>query len=341
MKVLITGGAGFIGCNTANRLLAEGNEVIIVDNLSRKGSEKNLTWLKKRHGSFAFHQVDVRDYKALREAIAEHKAIDAIFHFAAQVAVTTSVMDPRLDFEVNAFGTLNVLEAVRELDINPVMLYTSTNKVYGALSSLGVVEEESRYRYQSLSQGVDEATPLDFYSPYGCSKGAADQYMRDYARIYGLRTIVFRNSCIYGIRQFGVEDQGWLAWFVIAAVLNQPITICGDGKQVRDVLYVDDLIEAMLRAVRHSEKTQGRVYNMGGGPQNSISVWREFGPLLSELAGREIETVQDDWRPGDQKVYISDISKARRELDWEPEVGVREGVGRLYEWVKENTQLFS
>jgi CDP-paratose 2-epimerase len=340
MKILITGGAGFIGSNTVDHLLNQGHEVFVIDNLSRSGSEKNLAWLRDRHGDFPFVQQDIRDYDGLEQAFKTYQPFDALFHFAAQVAVTSSVENPRMDFETNAQGTLNVLEAVRQLGLDPVLLYTSTNKVYGALSSIPIVEEERRYRYADLEKGVSEQIPLDFYSPYGCSKGAADQYVRDYYRIYGLRTVVFRNSCIYGPHQFGIEDQGWLAWLMIAAVLGRPITIYGNGKQVRDVLFIDDLVEAMIQAVEKAEVTQGEVYNVGGGMKNSLSVWREFGPLLSDLLGRTIEVSFGDWRPGDQKVYVSDISKAQHDFDWEPRVGVREGVERLLGWVRENSELF-
>ena len=341
MKTLITGGAGFIGTNTADRLLGEAQQVVIVDDLSRRGSERNLQWLRERHGEFPFHQIDVRNYDALRSAFREHAPLDLVLHFAAQVAVTTSVQDPRTDFEINALGTLNVLEAVRELDHDPVLLYSSTNKVYGALPQLHVIEDEQRYRYADLPLGVSESTPLDLYSPYGCSKGSADQYVRDYHRMYGMRTVVFRNSCIYGTRQFGIEDQGWLAWFVIAAVKGTPITIYGNGKQVRDLLYVDDLVDAMLRASAKIEKTQGQVYNIGGGVANSVSVWLEIEPILSELLGREIPVSYEDWRPGDQPIYISDITKAREDFAWQPKTGVDEGLRRLFGWVSDNKDLFS
>ena len=337
---LITGGAGFIGTNLVDYLLREGHEVVVVDNLSRPGSEKNLAWLRDKYGDFHFSDQDVCDFKGLKDVFKTHQPYDAVFHFAAQVAVTTSVESPREDFNINALGTLNVLESIRELGLDPVLLYTSTNKVYGEMSSAKIVEDVSRYRYASLEKGVSEQMQLDFHSPYGCSKGAADQYVKDYHRIYGLRTIVFRNSCIYGPRQFGIEDQGWLAWLTIAAVLERAITIYGDGKQVRDVLYIDDLVQAMLQAVQKNEITQGEVYNIGGGPGGSLAVWSEFGPLLSELLGREIPVSYGDWRPGDQKVFISDITKANQDFGWKPKVSTREGVERLVNWVSENRELF-
>jgi CDP-paratose 2-epimerase len=341
MRVVITGGAGFIGSNTADRLAREGHEVILIDDLSRSGSEKNLAWLQGNHPGIAFHCIDIRDFRLLKDALSKIGKIDILFHFAAQVAVTTSVENPRKDFEINALGSFNVLEAIRELKINPILLYSSTNKVYGEMAHMGVVKEENRYRYLSLDKGVMEATPLDFHSPYGCSKGAADQYMHDYHRIYGLRTIVFRNSCIYGPRQFGVEDQGWLAWFVIAAALGKPITIYGDGMQVRDVLYIDDLVEAMMQAIEQHDVTQGEVYNIGGGQGNSLAVWSEFGPLLERLLGRKIEVRSEEWRPGDQRIYISDISKAKHDFGWAPKVGFEEGIERLYQWVVAHKKLIS
>jgi CDP-paratose 2-epimerase len=340
MRFLITGGAGFIGSNTAEKLLEDGNEVVLLDNLSRPGSEKNLAWLQSNYEQIPFYKMDVRDFEGVKEVFKKVGAIDVLLHFAAQVAVTTSVENPREDFEINAMGTLNVLEAVRELKLDPVFLYASTNKVYGELAHLGVVKEENRYRYLSLPNGVPETTPLDFHSPYGCSKGAADQYIHDYHRIYGLRSIVFRNSCIYGPRQFGVEDQGWLAWFVIAACLNRPITIYGDGKQVRDVLFVDDLVQAMLMSIENQSRTQGEIFNIGGGRTNSLAVWSEFEPILAKLLGHEIEVSYEDWRPGDQRLYISDISKAEEYFGWKPRVGIHEGIERLFSWVKENAHLF-
>ena len=339
MKALITGGAGFIGANLAHRLIGRGDDVVLYDNLSRPRTEHNIAWLREQHGpdAFRFVQADLRDFATLA-AVARDREV--IYHLAGQTAVTTSVVDPRGDFEDNALGTFNALEAARAAPSNPIFIYTSTNKVYGGMEDVAVVEQGGRYVYRDLPQGVDETRPLDFHSPYGCSKGAGDQYTRDYARIYGLRTVVLRQSCIYGYRQFGVEDQGWVAWFIIAAVTGRPITIYGDGKQVRDVLFVDDLLDLYDAAVQHIDVAAGQVYNVGGGPDNTLSVWTEFGPLLEELLGRAIHVGYSDWRPGDQRVYVSNIAKARRELGWSPRIGVREGVARLYRWVVQNRHLF-
>jgi len=340
MQYIVTGGAGFIGSNTALRLLESGHKVVVLDNLSRAGSPRNLEWLQEAGGDLEFIRQDVRDFEGLRRALKPHCSAEVVLHFAAQVAVTTSVTDPRQDFEINALGTFNLLEALRAEQMEPTVLFTSSNKVYGKMAQQRVEEKPTRYQYADLPFGVDEASPLDFYSPYGCSKGTADQYVHDYARIYGMRTVVFRNSCIYGTRQFGIEDQGWLAWFIIAAVQGRPISIYGDGKQVRDVLFIDDLVEAMLRAVDHPEVTAGQVYNIGGGPSRVVSVWQEFGPMLEGLLGKPLPVTYHDWRPGDQKVYVSDIRKAGRELGWEPKVDVDEGVRRLFEWVGANREMF-
>jgi CDP-paratose 2-epimerase len=337
-KLLVTGGCGFIGSNLMDRLLARGERAVAFDNLSRRGSAINADWLRGRHGSrFELIQADIRDAGAVAEAARD---ADAIYHLAAQVAVTTSVTDPRTDFEINALGTFNALEAARASGRNPIFIFASTNKIYNGINELDIAEGATRYEFRDLLGGVSEAQPLDFHSPYGCSKGAADQYVRDYHRIYGLRTVVFRQSAIYGERQFGVEDQGWLAWFMIAAVLGKQITIYGDGKQVRDLLYVDDLLNAYDAATARIDQVAGRVYNMGGGPQNTISVWKEFNPMLEKLHGKPIPVAHDDWRPGDQRVCVYDISKAVRELDWQPRVPVKDGVERLYRWVKENANLF-
>jgi CDP-paratose 2-epimerase len=340
MRVIVTGGAGFIGTNTVSALISRGDEVIVLDDLSRPGSDQNLAWLQDGHEGLIHEQIDIRDFPALRNCFAKHAPLDLVLHFAGQVAVTTSVHDPRGDFEINALGTLNVLESLRFLELDPVVLYSSTNKVYGGLPDFNVCETDNRYTLVDSPMGVSERTQLDFYSPYGCSKGAADQYVRDYHRIYGLRTIVFRNSCIYGPRQFGIEDQGWVAWFIIAATLGRKISIYGNGKQVRDVLFVDDLIDAMFMAIDKIEITQGQIYNMGGGPNNSLAIWTEFGLILEELFGKSISVAYKDWRPGDQPVYISDIRKANQDFDWNPTISVQDGIARLYEWVQENVSLF-
>jgi CDP-paratose 2-epimerase len=341
MRVLITGGAGFIGCNLAQAVVRAGHRVTLFDNLSRRGSEANLAWLRQTlgEGSFAFVQGDIRDYPSI---LAAAQGQQAIYHLAAQTAVTTSVTNPRPDFEINALGTFNVLEAARNAGENPVFIFASTNKVYGGMDDAQAVELETRYILPDYPAGVPESRILDFHSPYGCSKGSADQYVRDYARIYGLRSVVFRQSCIYGQRQMGVEDQGWVAWFIIAAVAGHPFTIYGNGKQVRDLLHVDDLVRAYQMATERIEVTAGRVYNLGGGPDNTLSVWAEFGPLLSETVGHRVEPVAfADWRPGDQPVFVADVSKAASEFGWTPNVSVREGIARLTTWVKENRELFA
>lgn len=339
LNYLITGGAGFIGSNLVSRLLSRGERVTIYDNFSRGGSQKNLVWLRSLYGvgSFEVIEADIRDAANMRAAAAD---ADVIFHLAAQVAVTTSVVDPREDFEINALGTFNVVEAARLSGRHPAVIYASTNKVYGGMEDVAVSEGADRYAYRDFPLGVSEAYPLDFHSPYGCSKGCGDQYVRDYHRIYGLRTVVFRQSCIYGPRQFGVEDQGWVAWFIIAALLGKRISIYGDGKQVRDVLFIEDLLDAYDAALQHIDKTAGQVYNIGGGPTNAISIWNDFKPLLEKLMGGSIPVEHGDWRPGDQRIFVSDVRKAAAELSWRPAVTPSEGIGRLFTWVKQNQNLF-
>lgn len=257
-----------------------------------------------------------------------------------QVAVTTSVTDPVTDFSINAQGTFNTLEAARKSGNNPAFIYSSTNKVYGGMEDVKVIEAASRYQYANLAEGASEEQPLDFHSPYGCSKGCGDQYVRDYHRIYGLPTTVFRQSCIYGLRQFGIEDQGWVAWFVIAAITGRPITIYGDGKQVRDILFVEDLLDAYDAALAAPEKAAGQIFNVGGGKDNTISIWRVQAYRLEKLLGKEIPVSWSDWRPGDQPVCISDIRKARRILGWQPRISASAGIEKLFNWVKENRTLF-
>ena len=336
---LVTGGAGFIGSNYVHRLIQRNERVTIFDNLSRAGAPRNVAWLEETFGKNGFRLIvgDVRSAADITEAARD---ADVIVHLAGQVAVTTSVTKPREDFEANALGTFNTLEAARASGRNPIFIYASTNKVYGGMEDVKLVEDATRWRYAELEHGCAETQPLDFHSPYGCSKGTGDQYVRDYARIYGLRSVVFRQSCIYGPRQFGIEDQGWLAWMVIAAVTGRKITIYGDGKQVRDVLHVNDLLSAYDAAVEKIDAAKGQVYNMGGGTRNILAVWAEFGPMLEKLLGKKIEVARDDWRPGDQRVFYADFRKAQRELGWEPKISLEEGIKMIFEWVKENKNLF-
>jgi CDP-paratose 2-epimerase len=334
MKIIVTGGSGFIGVNAAARYIRRGDEVVIIDNLARRGADSNLAWLR-RLGNFELAQIDIADADAVDKAIGAHAQCDLILHLAGQVAVTTSVAEPRRDFEVNALGTINVLEAMRRHRSAAVIIYASTNKVYGNLSALEVSETATRYSFSQRPLGVSEDEPLDFHSPYGCSKGSADQYVRDYHRIYGINSVVMRQSCIYGTRQFGVEDQGWIAWITIAAELGAPITLYGDGKQVRDVLYVDDLLDAYDGAAKNIVRTRGQIYNLGGGPGQAISLL-DLVSHLSELRDKQIDYARAGWRPGDQRVYVSDVRLAARDFGWAPKTGWKEGVRRLREWVIEN-----
>lgn len=334
---LITGGAGFIGANLAHRLLARGGRVRIFDNLGRRGAEFNLRWLRERfEGRLDFVRGDIRDAQWVATAMS---GADVVFHLAAQVAVTTSVREPRRDFEINALGSLNVLEAARQADPPPVVLLASTNKVYGELGDLRIAERDGRYAYLDFPYGVAEDRPLDFHSPYGCSKGAADQYARDYARIFGVPTAICRMSCIYGTRQFGDEDQGWVAHFVISACYGRPLTIYGDGRQVRDVLFIDDLLDAYELAVAGAREHCGEVFNIGGGPANTLSLLELVASLEQQLQ-RSLQITFDGWRPGDQRVYVSDIRRAERQLGWAPRTSVEDGLNRLIGWVQEHRHLF-
>lgn len=335
----VTGGAGFIGSNYVSRLLERGEKVTVYDNLSRAGAPRNLKWLQETYGEKSFNLVvgDVRDAAQL---VVSAREADVIVHLAGQVAVTTSVVKPREDFEINALGTFNVLEAARLNERKPIFLYSSTNKVYGGMEDVRVVERGGRWEYESLPFGASESQPLDFHSPYGCSKGTGDQYVRDYFRIYGIKSVVLRQSCIYGPRQFGVEDQGWVAWFVIAAVMGRPITIYGDGKQIRDLLHVYDLCDAYDAVIQNIDKVKGEVFNLGGGPGNTMSIWTEFGPKLEKLLGRPVPVSWGEWRPGDQKVFVADIRKAEQMLGWKPKFDVDSGVKQLFDWVNANKHLF-
>jgi CDP-paratose 2-epimerase len=337
--ILITGGAGFIGINVAAHYLVEGRRVALFDNFSRTGTEQNLEWLRSRFGDRVIVlRGDVRTPDQQFQQEVERAGV--VFHFAAQVAVTTSVSDPATDFAINALGTFNVLEAVRRSSARPVVIYSSTNKVYGKLAEVAVTDQGSRYAYADLPLGVSEATPLDFYSPYGCSKGCGDQYVIDYARIFDLRTVVFRQSCIYGPHQFGLEDQGWVAWFTIRALAGEPVVVYGDGKQVRDVLFIDDLIAAYEAAIRRIDQVSGRAYNIGGGPGFTLSLL-ELITLLDRTHGKPLQHSFGDWRPGDQRVFVSDIRKAAVELGWQPRVGPEAGVGMLAEWLGRNQAVLA
>lgn len=336
-RILITGGAGFIGVHSARYFSELGWQVTVIDNLSRRGAPENLAWLKLTC-SPQFIQADIRDRDAMETIVGELHP-DVLLHLAAQVAVTTSVDDPRADFEANALGTFNMLEAVRRRSRETFFVNASTNKVYGRMEDLGVVERDGRYEYRDLPQGVGEERALDFHSPYGCSKGVADQYTIDYSRIYDLDTVTFRQSCIYGTRQFGVEDQGWVAWFTIASVLDKPITIYGDGKQIRDVLHVGDLVRAYEAAYAHRADVCGQAFNIGGGPANTMSL-RELIRQLEQKLGKTIPLKWSDWRPGDQPVFVCNVAKAQKLLGWNPSIAVHEGVDQLIGWTCANRELF-
>jgi CDP-paratose 2-epimerase len=334
LKVLVTGGCGFIGANVVLDRLRRGDRVRVLDNYSRLGSEHTRDELALRGSNrhLEFLNGDVRNKSDVASAV---EGVDVVFHLAAQVAVTTSVADPATDFETNAVGTFNVLEAVRASIRRPIVIYASTNKVYGALSGLEPTRRDTRYELAGTPFGVDEAAPLDFHSPYGCSKGSADQYVIDYARIYGLRTVVFRQSCIYGPWQYGNEDQGWVAHFALQALDRQPITIFGDGLQVRDLLYVGDLVAAYELALQRIDTVSGRAYNIGGGPTGAVSLL-EYLEFLEQKLGYSIAVTHDKWRPGDQRVYISDVRAVTRDLDWQARTPLAAGMDALLPWLTTN-----
>jgi CDP-paratose 2-epimerase len=331
MKVLITGGAGFIGCNSASRFLRRGDEVVVLDNITGHGSEINLRWLRPQ-GRLSFHHLDLRDAREVIAVIGENSDAGLLLHLASQVAVTSSIADPRLDFEVNALGTFNLLEAARIVGLRAPFIYASTNKVYGQLDDLTLDESNGHGAFLGLRQGISEERRLDFHSPYGCSKGAADQYVRDYHRIFGLNTVVMRQSCIYGPRQFGREEQGWIAWLMNAAESGRSITIYGDGRQVRDILHVDDLLDAFEAAARNIQNAAGSIYNIGGGAANAVSFF-EVLDFIQQHSGVSVPYRFSTPRPGDQRVYISDIRRAACELGWSPQIGWKHGLSALYDWI--------
>jgi len=338
-SILIFGGAGFIGSNWAHRLLETTDARIhIFDNLSRKGSRQNLESLQDaaaNSGRLQITVADVRDVAKVERAV---RFATEIYHFAAQVAVTASVADPRLDFEVNIGGTLNILETVRKSGGRPFLLFTSTNKVYGDLADRPTVALRTRYEFAEAG-GIAETQPLDLHSPYGCSKGAADQYVHDYARVFDIPTVVFRMSCIAGPRQFGTEDQGWVAHFLYSALQEDPITVYGDGRQVRDILYIDDLLRAFEAVRQNLGVTQGEIYNVGGGMGNTVSLV-ELIEQIEKLTGREINYALDEKRIADQLVYVTDFGKLHRHTGWQPEVRPAEALKRMYQWWKGNRELF-
>ena len=337
MKLLITGGCGFLGSNLARYALTRGYELSVFDNLYREGSQANLSWLTSQ-GNFRFIHGDIRNTNDIATAV---RAVspDAIFHLAGQVAMTTSIANPRMDFEVNAMGSLNLLEAVRLHAPEAAVVYSSTNKVYGDLEQYGYRENDTRYECSDRPDGFDENTPLDFHSPYGCSKGAADQYMLDYARIFGLKTVVFRHSSMYGGRQFATYDQGWIGWFCQQAVatkngtIEAPFTISGSGKQVRDVLHADDMISLYYAALENITAAHGKVFNIGGGIANSLSLLELFA-LLEEYSGVTLSYTKLPPRESDQRVFVADINKASSLLGWKPAVSSKEGVKKMLEWVE-------
>ena len=338
MKWLVTGGCGFIGTNLVDALLSVGDDVAILDDLSREGSRQNLAWLRSRHGAdWLFTEGDIRQSDLVSRLVKECRP-DVIAHLAGQVAVTKSIENPRHDFEVNALGTINVLEGARLSSPTPVVLYSSTNKVYGSLCHLRCQETDTRYTLPDYPDGLDESLPVEGHSPYGCSKLAADQYMRDYHRVYGIPTVVFRHSSMYGGRQFATYDQGWVGWFCMKALEMAdpdapPFTISGDGKQVRDVLHADDLVAVYQKAVKHISQAAGGVYNVGGGSDNSLSLLELFREL-EQLTGYPMRFRRLDWRPGDQRVFIANIHAARADFDWSPRVSKEKGLSRMLAWTK-------
>jgi CDP-paratose 2-epimerase len=332
--ILITGGAGFLGSNLADRLAREGRHVVLFDSLRRPGAERNARWLRERHPErISLQRSDIRDEAAARAAVND---ASAVFHFAAQVAVTTSLSDPAEDFAINVGGAFGLLEAIRRQGGATPFIFASTNKVYGDLADIALVEEKDCYLPQDAAiraSGVSEKRPLDFHTPYGCSKGAADQYALDYARSFGLPVVVMRMSCVYGPRQIGCEDQGWIAHFLIRALRGEPITIFGDGKQVRDVLYVDDAVNAYIAALRNIQRVRGRAFNLGGGPANAVSL-RTLIAFIEGRLGRPVDIHYDQWRLGDQRYYVSNAQAVERELGLRQPLPWREGVGRLIDWLR-------
>ncbi len=336
MKLLITGGCGFLGSNLAEHALANGIELYVFDSLYRNGSLLNLKWLR-RNGTFEFIHGDIRNYNDVFRMVKRIKP-DIVFHLAGQVAMTTSIMDPRMDFEVNAMGTHNLLEAIRLESPGTGVIYSSTNKVYGDLEQFTYEETETRYKCIDVPNGFDENTQLDFHSPYGCSKGAADQYMLDYARIYGLKTAVFRHSSMYGGRQFATYDQGWVGWFCRKAVeaskgeQSEPFTISGNGKQVRDVLHALDMVNLYFSASKNISKLSGQSFNIGGGIENSLSLLELF-EILEDISSEKLSFNKLHPRASDQKVFVADLKKINSAINWKPTINSKTGVRKMFDWI--------
>ncbi|WP_274425848.1 NAD-dependent epimerase/dehydratase family protein [Chelativorans sp. YIM 93263] len=333
--VVITGGSGFIGCNVAESFLRDGRDVVILDNLSRPGVRQNLDWLKANYGERVHPLIaDIRDLEAIEPVL---KEAGAVFHFAAQTAVTTSLSDPFEDFEVNARGTLNILETLRRAGRRTPVIFASTNKVYGALEDLEMMELDDSCMPISgdvQHQGISESRSLSFCTPYGCSKGVADQYMVDYAASFGIPTAVLRMSCVYGPRQFGTEDQGWVAHFLIRALEGEPITVFGNGKQVRDILHVADAVTAYRLVLDHIDTAHGQVFNLGGGMHNAVSL-RIVLQEIRHITGLKPAVEWADWRPGDQHYFVSDTARLRRQFGWSATIGWREGLRQLFAWLRD------
>ena len=338
MKILITGGCGFLGCNLAADALSRNDELMLFDNLSRYGSRENLSWLQKQ-GECGFELGDIQNQDAIGPVVKSFKP-DVVFHLVGQVAMTTSIKNPRLDFETNALGTFNLLEAVRSHSPEAIVTYSSTNKVYGDLEQYNYRETKTRWECIDYPNGFDESIPLDFHSPYGCSKGAGDQYMLDYARIFGLRTVVFRHSSMYGGRQFSTVDQGWVGWFceqalrIQAGEIPPTLHISGSGNQVRDLLHAEDMIRLYRSVITHIDQARGQAFNIGGGMKNSLSLLELFN-LLQEMLGIEFSVDKLNARPSDQKVFVADLTKAGQLLEWKPEVNAKDGITRMLSWIKD------
>ncbi len=332
-KIMITGGAGFIGTNFVKHF-HKSNSIIVVDDLSRRGTDINLRFLEE-NCNIDFLKADITDRDIKNSLLEKYPDTDIIIHLAGQVAVTTSITDPKADFDSNLTGTINMLEYARAIKQKPIFLFASTNKVYGNLENIETTEKDTRHEFKKLEKGIDENMPLNFHSPYGCSKGGADQYVREYNRTYGIPSVVFRQSCIYGEHQYGIEDQGWIAWGLIALISGRQFTIFGNGKQVRDVLHVSDLADAYEKAIEKIDEVKGLVFNIGGGRCNSLSII-EFLQIIKSDIDTENSYPHGEKRNGDQKIFISDNSKVENALGWRPKVGHLEGIKKLQKWIKAN-----